>query len=865
MDEMIKIVGARVNNLKNVDVEFPRNKITCFVGPSGSGKSSLAFHTIFSESKRRFLNSFPTYLKFFSDRPAPVDVEEISPVLPVFGLPQVNPVVGTRSNVADTMHLTEMLQGHFYNFSKEFCSVHHLEFEEKSFLGSLVEKVDVPDGERCYLFLKSEDFLEFFSNEPLPSRSLKSSRTKTITDFDKDHKFWEIARFKGSTKDRLEKKVIEYIKRDLSLFYFDEKNKKLIEIKHKKGVKTCPASGCLETSVKGLSMLHFSPYNALGACDECNGFGETLAYDENKLIDKEKSIQDGGVLMLNYKRYAPQKAEFLKIAKRKRISLTKPIGELGQEIMNLLYEGEGNYYGFNYYFSYLERKKYKMNVRIFIRNIQKNELCHKCLGTRLSTIPEQFFLDKEFNITLKDVLSLDIIELLNLFKKEEKNLFNSSRESKKSYKKIIGLLQVANAIGLGHLSLNRKAKSLSAGEYQRLLLLKYLSYDGTDSLFVFDEPSLGLSTRELKALVSSFRQLVERGNTVVLVEHSEYLMKESDYIVEMGPKAGAYGGELVFQGTSEKFEFPEFKNELKPFLPAKYDYIKMEGPEIYGKIYDSIEILKDCINWVKGASGSGKTSVIVNTLVSHIYYKNFHEHLDMTRGTFKNITGKLFFDDVIIVDANLNRYTSRSTVGSMTGLFPVVRKHFAELAVSKSMGLVDGHFSYNSALGQCPKCEGKGHLVVEMQFLEDVILECEDCHGKKLKPIYANISDGEMTVNEAFTKPLNQVLDRVRLTPKFQRIKKYLELLNLDYLSLDRQINSLSGGEKQRIYLLSKLQKNLSDSLIVFENISFGLSKKELISQSEFLQNLGRDGNTIIIIDQAEDFKHIAANVIEFS
>ena len=509
---------------------------------------------------------------------------------------------------------------------------------------------------------------------------------------------------------------------------------------------------------------------------------------------------------------------------------------------------------------YLERKKYKMNVRIFIRNLQKSIPCLVCGGSRLSAEINQFFLGKDHSITLKSLFDNTIDKIqqnLNKIQYKDKN-------AKKSFEKILGLLKIASSIGLGHLSLDRKAKTLSAGEYQRLLLLKYLTYDGTGALFIFDEPSLGLSQTELKYLNKAFQYLISRGNTIVLVEHNRYLAESSDYIIQMGPGAGSHGGKVIFQGKSDKYNWPIESLDLKEAKLNKIEKIKLKSPTIYGKKIQDLEIVKAGINWISGPSGTGKTGAIVNTLAAHIHYQIYGEHMNVSRGHFKSIEGVLDFDDVIIVDANLNRYTSRSTVGSMTGLFPVVRKHFASLAISKSMGLVDGNFSFNSQLGACPKCEGKGVNIVEMQFLEDIVLTCEDCQGKKLKPIYANISDGTMTVHEAFTSPLHKVLSEIKLTPKFKRVENYLKLLNLDYLSLDRQINSLSGGERQRIFLLSKLQKKIENSFLVFENISFGLSLRELHAQCELMQNLAADNNTIVIIDQSDDFAKISNNSIKF-
>lgn len=863
MDKFIKIRGARVNNLKNIDLDLPINKLICFFGPSGSGKTSIAFHTLYSESKRRFLNSFPTYLKFFSDRPSPVDVDSIAPVLPVFGLPQNNPVVGSRSNVADIMHLTELFQNLYYHYGEELCSEHGVHFIEETFEEYLVGQLgsEIDSNEAQHILIKKNDFLDYFANTPFPTRSLANSKANEMTLFDESDEYWEVARFKSGKLGGLNKKLEIYIKQGVELFFFEPLKKRLKGLLYSLGKLRCPVKSCDSSGLNDKSPLHFSPYNALGACHNCGGFGETLTYDEKKLWDESLSVGQHGVLLLNYKRFGTQIDELIFEMKKKKISTSKPIKELGPSFFDLLYEGSGEYIGFNEFFTYLERRKYKMNVRIFIRNIQIGRICDECYGTRLGAHSEQFFLENFSNHSLSDLVKQDISEVSYFLE----NLKMETKEGRKALLKINKILKTAMGIGLGHLNLLRKAKTLSAGEYQRLLLLKYLSYEGMGSLFVFDEPSLGLSQKECRELLKGFQKLIASKNTVVLIDHNKFFRESSDYIVEMGIGSGNLGGDIIFAGDQVNYEYKPTIHNLTPYKYSNRNWIKVHKPEIYNKEFPSFEIPLDEIVWVSGNSGSGKSACLVNTLANYLYQQTHGKFLNVERGEAKAIECDILFDDVIVVDANLTRYTSRSSVGSLTEFFTVLRKHYSRTTMAKSLGLKDGHFSYNSELGQCPKCDGRGVTTVEMQFLEDIVLECEDCKGKRLKPIYANITDGNKTVHEAFSKPICDVLSGIKLTPKFQRLYEYIKILNLDYLSFNRSINSLSGGEKQRIYLLSKLQKNISNSILFFENISFGLSEKELINVCDFLQALSKKNNTIIIIDQDEFFENIASYRLKFT
>lgn len=859
----IIIKGARVNNLKNIDLEIPQKKLTCLLGPSGSGKTSLAFHTLYSESKRRFLNSFPTYLKFFSDRPAPVDVDSISPVLPTFGLPQINPTLGSRSTAPDIMNLTELIQNLYGNFSIQKCPEHKVELESYSVEQFVKDKLNIKPEDILYIFTSNENFITYLKDSPFPSRSLKNETAKKINAFDQKDEFWELLRIKGKGLEALNKKIESYLKLKIPLFIFVESTKNtFIEVKLKSN-KSCPI--CEYEGYDKLQLAHFSPYNAIGACSSCSGFGAKLEYDVDRLVNQELSVDEGGVKILEYKRFTGMYEELVYELEKNKISISKPIKHLPPKFWTLLYEGKNEWVGLNDIFLYLESKKYKPSVRIFVRGIQKEVLCPSCHGSRINKLSHFSYLFNKDETNYQDIWSLNVEKLKKYLESNIENLIIKNTSSKRILEKIISLLDSAIGIGLGHLSLDRKVKSVSAGEYQRLLLLKYLSYEGTGALFIFDEPSLGLSLGECEMLLASFRKIISQGNTVLLVEHSEFFHKASDFIVEMGPLSGELGGEILYQG---KYRKPNFKKTiLKPIKieNTKKEFFEIKGTQLYKKTFQDIQFPSNEIVLVNGNSGTGKSAVLVNTLSQEILKRNDQKLSNISTGEFKSIKIPSTCKDVLIIDSNLNRYSSRSTVGSLTGLFGIVRKHFLSTPFAKSMGLKDGHLSANSELGRCPNCEGKGVTIVEMQFLEDIILKCEDCNGQKLKSLYASLSDGKTTVVEAYTSPINKIIDKVKLTPKFSRIWEYMQILKLDYLSLDRSINSLSGGERQRIYLLSKLQTEIKDTLIIFENISFGLSRLELESMAKLLQDLVANNNSILIIDKNKIFKEISNFELNFN
>ena len=713
-----------------------------------------------------------------------------------------------------------------------------------------------------HILLNPNEFLRVFGEGYLPPRSYSLKR-KTVDAFQESDDLWEVLRFKFENLDSLEKKWLELKLSDYPLDYqlIGPELKKPISLKfHFK--KVCPK--CDFESKPVTNVAAFSPYSALGACPSCSGYGANLVYDEEKILDKDLSVLEGGLKLLNYGPFQFAYEELLKILKKKKIPMDVPLKKLPKEFFQIVQDGSGAYPGYAELKQYLESKKYKPSVRIYIRNLQKEEPCLICHSSRLNKEIHHYQIGlggKLFG--LHQVMELKVDEALLYF--SQKKASTKSHEGR-LIGDVVEKLKLASEMGLGHLALLRKAKSLSAGEYQRLLLIKYLTFKGVDSLFVLDEPSLGLGEHELKKLLESLRHIIDQGNTVILIDHSEYIQKNSDHLVMMGPASGKAGGEILYQGNPAKYfakkepviwERKEKKTKINQF-------IEVSGAHIYGKTYPDFKVPLEEMVWVRGDSGSGKTSTMVKVMGNTIYKKLTGEWLEEAEFSVKSLKCPQKFEDVIIISSDLNRFTSRSSVGTITEFASVIRKHFLKLPVAKSMGLKEGHLSSNSDLGMCPRCEGKGSIVIEMQYLEDIVLECEDCKGLKIKPLYANISDGKMTVAEAYNLPLSQVLERIELTPKFRRTWEYLKILNLDYLSLDRSLNSLSGGEKQRIYLLSKLLKTIQNSLLIFENLSFGLSDRELKMLGQFLQELLHLKNTVIIIDSSPGFKHLATSQILF-
>lgn len=846
----IEIRGARTHNLKNVDLDIPINKISCLYGPSGSGKSSLAFHTILAESKRRYMNSLPNDVKFFWNMPTAAEVDSIYPVLPVWGLAQSNPILGSRPNLADTIGLSEHLQRLWYDFGKEYCPVHREELSpvdwNKIFEDFLNERNWLEEGTVIHVLLEKSFYQEKFGESSLPARSYNFESSQ-IEDFSHEDIYWELFRTKVKNLASISKRLKENgIKKEQVLF----------NIAGETNLDPLPREGALKCNScdfqierQHLEPTLYSPYNAAGACSECNGHGMNLEYDRKKVVKYPYlSIEDGAISLLESSHFSYLYPYLVKELKKNKLSLSKPFEELPQEkLWDILENGSGQFPGFQACYDYLDSKRYKRTVRIFSRKLKTEVLCKKCDGTRVNGRVHNQCISKKYTRNYKEVWLLNANTLFEDFS----SLFKSvDGKIQTRLKPILNLLEVAIDLGLGHIPLWKKAKNISSSEYQRALLTKILSYQGSGSLFVLDEPSFDLNNQDQVRLLSCLEKIRDQGNTILLVEHSSFLIDASDFKIEMGPGAGPLGGEVLSsKANKKKLRVP--KKFTPPVKLGSKSLVKFELLKSDDYEYEKIKFPLNKTTVVWGTSGSKKSHYFNEIFLDTINFKVLGEPLK----SISNVCEEMLsidqdLENVIVFDSSLGKVSSRSTVGTTIGLSPEVRKYFANLPVSKNLGLDKGHFSPNSDLGKCPTCEGKGIKEVEMSFLEDIILVCDDCDGKKLKPFLANISDGEITAFEAFDKPMSEVIPRLSLTPKFQKLWKLVEHLNLSYLSLGRTLSSLSGGERLRIKLLSQLAKKVENSFLFFDNISSGLSERELEKLFEFINSLKSDNNTLLILDQ---------------
>ena len=846
----IKVRGCRTNNLKNISVDIPINKVTCISGPSGSGKTSFAFHTLGNESRRRFLNSMPSSLNFFDRVPKEAEVDLIDPVLPVWILPQGNPIIGSRLSLVDQLELTTELAEIYFDSSSTKCLIHHEEVASRDVLllraiESFLEK-SAEESDAFYFFVNKE----VYSSGIRPSRSF-CSKTKKVIEFNEDESFAEAFRIKikkdsstNKLKTRLEEISLLLSSSSEVLFYTNSLGEKYYALE--------AGDQCLSCNKEGLSyaksLTDLIPFNGIGACSECGGYGANLHYSEKKFVKYQaKTLREGAISVFSYTHFSPWKKDLERELKKLKISLDEPYEKNKKKLWPILWNGIGSFPGFSYVIKKLEEKKYKRSVRILLRGLQSESLCGSCGGTRISPSAARHRLEIDFP-SYGELLKLNIFDLYDVINRtsfEGRILKLKNRISKK--------LKLAIELGLGHLKISTKLKALDSNEYQKSLLIRYLSYEGSGSLFVLDEPSVGLGLEEQKVLMKNLLKL-SKGNTVLVVDHSEFIKSKSSHILEFGPRAGSEGGKITYIG---KYRPPPLKKRLsfKSNSSLKEKSFNFKKIKYEGRYIESFSIPKEDISQVHCEHNSFGKKVIRNVIANHLNSLLSDEFLNYDVDYSLNFSTKnLNLENIILFESTLSRGSSRSTVGTVLGLTPYLRKHFASLKVSKDLGLEKGHFSPNSDLGKCQNCDGKGFLQFDMQFIEDIQIPCDECNGRKLNRFFGNISDGNFTFYDSLNMPISELFNELPKTPKMIRVLEYLKVLNLDYLSLDRTLPSLSGGERLRIKLVKSLEKELKNSLLIFDNLSSGLSSIELESIQRLLLNLKEKGNTILILDRHEFF-----------
>ncbi len=867
--KVIRINNARVNNLKNVSVEIERNTLTVITGVSGSGKSSLAFDTLYAEGQRRFVESLSAYARQFLERKNKPEVDSITGLPPAIAIEQKTLTRNPRSTVGTTTEVYDYLRLLYGRIGTTICK-HCERVVRRDTPQSILETVLTWNAEdRIYIMFPLSAEL---SVEEAVTDLLTGGYTRVMVDGSFDIiDLQEEKPDKGLTIERL------FAVSDRLLLKKDEDTKSRLFDSIDASYKRAGGKVAIRNVSRGETFLFSSEYECpydktvyqepdprlfsfnspFGACPTCQGFGRSIGIDEDLVIpDKTKSLRQGAIHPFKVQYAATLNAELCNQAKRVGISIDAPVASFTAQQYEWLWNGDRQYHGINGYFKDLEDKSYKVQNRVMLARYRGYTRCSFCAGSRLRTSARQVFVGAK---SIPQVVLLTIEEAASYFGNLKLTKYQE-HVAGLLLKEINWRLKLLVDIGVGYLSLDRLSHTLSGGESQRLNLATSLGSSLVGTLYVLDEPSIGLHPRDTQRLINIMHRLRNLGNTVVVVEHDTDIMRNADSIVDMGPRAGELGGEVVFHGTldealrSEKSLTGAYLSGRKSIaLPSKRRKGNGKFIEIVGAHENNLDIadLKiplGCIATVTGVSGSGKSTLVHEVLYANL--KRLNGGYNGIVGKCESIEGMNEVSDVEMVDQSPIGRSSRSTPVTYTKAFDTIRETFANTQAARQLGWKAGHFSFNVAGGRCEACEGSGTVVVEMQFLPDIELECETCRGTRYKREARTILFRDksivdvlaMTIDEAmeFFKGIKRVTDRLQI----------LQEVGLGYLRMGQSSSILSGGEAQRIKLATHLDEaNRTNVLYIFDEPTTGLHLDDVSRLIDCFHRLVQNGNSVLVIE----------------
>lgn len=888
----IIIKGARLHNLKNIDVVIPRKKLIVITGLSGSGKSTLAFDTLYAEGQRRYVESLSAYARQFLGRLEKPQVDYIKGISPAIAIEQKvisrNPrsTVGTVTEIYDYLKLLFARIGKTYSpVSGKLVKRHKVSDVVDFVMEQEVEAkalITVKLTERKDRTLAKQ--LELLNQQGF-SRVMIDSEIKKITDLD-------LKKIKKNANllllvDRIiiqknDEDLLNRISDSVQTAFFEGNGECDVIIEDTKGrSNTHHFSNLFEADgiqFEEPSVNFFSFNNPIGACKTCEGFGSIIGIDPDLVIpNKSASVYDNAVACWNGETMSYYKQQLLKNAHKFNFPVHKPIVDLTKAQYELLWKGNEHFEGINAFFKMLEKESYKIQYRVMLARYRGKTACPDCEGTRLRKDAGYV---KVGDKCLHEIILMPVSEAVLYFK----NLKLSETDliiSKRLVIEINNRLQYLMDVGLNYLSLNRVANTLSGGESQRINLATQLGSSLVGSLYILDEPSIGLHSRDTERLIKVLRELQQQGNTVIVVEHDEEIMRAADEIIDIGPEAGTLGGELVFQGThaeltksTKSYTAKYLTKKLSIAVPLKRRKFK-EFIEVKDVSYNnlknvSVKFPLNTLCCVTGVSGSGKSTLVKRALVPRLqkyldgYYANV-DHDNIIRGSLKQVK------QVEYVDQNPIGKSSRSNPATYTKAYDEIRTLYSEQGLAKLRGYKAGHFSFNVDGGRCEVCQGEGTITVEMQFMADIQLPCESCKGKRFKADTLEILYKGKSISDILELTIDEAIeffgsdDKNRTAQKIVEKLKSLQDVGLGYVHMGQSSSTLSGGEAQRIKLATFLSMASTNNpvLFVFDEPTTGLHFHDVSKLLKSFEALINKGHSILVIEHNLDVIKCADWVID--
>lgn len=893
----VDVYGARVHNLRNIDVTIPHNTLTVITGLSGSGKSSLAFDTIFAEGQRRYIETFSSYARNMLGSMERPDVDKITGLSPVISIEQKtvnkNPrsTVGTTTEIYDFFRLlfARMGEARSYLSGKPMAK-----YSRDRIQDMILEKYN---GKKIYILAplvknRKGHYKELFEN----------LRKKGYIYVRVDGELKELVF--GMKLNRYQNHTVELVVDRLRVNSEDpQRLRSSVETALKQGDKQMAVmdletgemshfSQMLMDPETGLSYPEPAPHNfsfnsPQGACPVCKGIGEVNVVDEAKVIpDPSKSIYAGGIEALGRYRNSMVFWQIEAICKLYGCTLKTPIKDLPREALNDILNGTDarldikndtglgrapSYEGLVKYIEMQQDEEAGYEANKWSGQFYSRCTCPECHGDRLNKISLHFFIDGK---NIADVSRMDIRELYEWTQGLEDRLDQRKRlVAEEILKEIRSRLQFLLDVGLDYMSLNRSSSSLSGGESQRIRLATQIGSQLVNVLYILDEPSIGLHQRDNTRLINSLKQLRDNGNSIIVVEHDRDIMTESDYVIDIGPGAGKTGGEVVYQGTPGKMLkshtlTADYLNGVKaikvPETRRKGNgkYIELKGASGHNLKDVDLKLPLGMFVCVTGVSGSGKSSLINGTLqpiLSREFYRSMQEPLP-----YKEIKGIENVDKIVTVDQSPLGRSPRSNPATYTGVFADIRKLFVELPESQIRGYKPGRFSFNVSGGRCETCKGNGYRTIEMNFLPDVLVPCEECHGKRYNRETLEVRYKGKSISDVLEMTVNQAVEFFANVPVILKKIKVLQDIGLGYLKLGQPSSTLSGGENQRVKLATELaKKDTGKTVFILDEPTTGLHFEDIRVLLKVINKLVDKGNTMIVIEHNMDVIKSADYIID--
>lgn len=886
-EKKLLIEGARQNNLKNINLSLPHNKVIAITGVSGSGKSSLAFDTVFAEGQWRFMESLSTYARLFLEKLNRPDVDAIHNIRPSIALEQKNPIRGSRSTVGTLTELYDLFRLLYSKIATPFCPNCGKEikiWDPSKVVSELLEKYH---AEKAIIIFETKEPKEELKKRGF-YRIWLNGEIIDITEFqevnppiplipplergDKEGLKGSERRLLDVVLDRLMIKDEARLSDSVEMAWREGKGKIKVVIYPQTTLTFSSENACDACNIElpKTYPLLFSFNHPVGACPTCKGFGNVLRYDEDLIIpDKSLSLSKGAIDPWNKPAYRWWKEQLLKGAGKDGISTNKPYSEFSDREKTMLFKGGSTFYGIDDFFEDIEGRRYKLHVRVFLSRYRKPLTCSQCNGKRLRSESLAYKLS---GIDIAQLCMMPVSDMVKFF--ENLDISPFQRDITKEILRLISIkLGFLLQVGLGYLSLSRDGRTLSGGEYQRVNLSNQLGSVLTGTLYVLDEPTVGLHARDTEIIAKIMSELSRLGNTILVVEHDRGIIESADWIVELGPEGGHRGGRVVFSGPKNEFlktdiltaRYIKGIDKIEPPLKRRNGTRKLLLSGATGNNLKSVDlqIPLETLTTVTGVSGSGKSSLIVETL-----YKALAKEFKIKHSfplPFKKIEGIEYLKGVKLIDQTPIGRSPRSNPVTYLKTFDSIRRLFSGQAEAKAYGYGPGFFSFNIPGGRCETCKGSGYQRLEMYFFEDLYIKCEECGGKRYKPEALRVTYRGKNIDEILSLTVDEAIELFHDNLQVRNKLLLMKDIGLGYLRLGQPATTLSGGEAQRLKICAEMNNPPSPSftkggrgrirglLYILDEPTVGLHFQDVKALLSVLHRLVDSGNTVVIIEHNLD------------